>query len=445
MSGPTPPSPRREALAGFLGRARSELLWVLAALGPLPSVEVWKLAAGPAQARAASRIGPGDLVLALLAGTIAMELALRPREWRRLLPPVASLAVVAAAAASAVFAGEERSWASALRELVQLVEILVVCYGASFYAASGGPASRRRALLALASAAGVHVAFAAAQLASGADPFHVRGLFHHRNALGCFLAVATPPLVAVGVSPGRSRALRAWALAVAAGGMLVTTSGWLLAAQAAGAILAASVLGARRGAAVAACAAVIAFAVQPLALPAVSRAQARSVSFHLADEAGRVGPSMRLRRWVAVGCCFLDNPIFGIGPGQFQARIGEYYRPPYDKPIGSREDVSGYDVRFDEPGSQGLFEVALCETGAAGLAALLWFLVSAAARAAKARRNEAAAGSLGSAGAVLLGGAFAGFLVRGVGLPLAMVLALGDAAAVSARERPLEVNAGGAR
>jgi O-antigen ligase len=175
---------------------------------------------------------------------------------------------------------------------------------------------------------------------------------------------------------------------------------------------------------------VVALLIQPLGLPSVREAQFRSVSLFLADEKnGDESASMRARRWQAAVNCVRKNPALGVGPGQFQARIGEYYRHPYQKLAGAGDDTAGYDVRFDEPGSQGLYEVTAVEMGLMGLLAALWFFGTVIGRAAGGALKDPtglAAGALGAAVAAAVGGLFGAIMIRGVAVTLVFVFAMGE-------------------
>ncbi|MHC4504755.1 MAG: hypothetical protein ACYTFI_15730, partial [Planctomycetota bacterium] len=90
------------ALSKLLERIRREGVWVLAGVAPLASIKVWALVAGPGAAEAASRIAPGDLLLAGLALAAAVEVLAFKKPWRKAVPPPAAFGWVAAAAISAV-------------------------------------------------------------------------------------------------------------------------------------------------------------------------------------------------------------------------------------------------------------------------------------------------------------------------------------------------------
>jgi O-antigen ligase len=432
--------PSGDRLASVLAEIRRNGVWALAGVATLSSVNIVALAAGPERALSATRLAPGDIVLASLALAGLLEVVLYRRPWRRAVPPAAAFVLVAASALAAgvsLVTGREEPLSGlagpCARELAQLAEVFLVGFGWSLWA----PAGRRdldRAVLALAGAVTVNVLMALGQLGSGAEPFHVRGLFPHRNALGVFLAVALPVLVAAASSPSvRPRAgpppyQRVWFLITTAVGLALITSAGLFAAAVVGVLVAAFAVGARAGLAALAATAVIALVIQPVGLERVRRAQLDSVRLFPEDAQGRRSPSARLRRWAAVLEAARASPVTGFGPGLFQRRIEVFYLPGFEKRGGSRADVSGYDVTFDEPGSQCLYEVTLFETGVLGMLALLGFLATSLARGAHAAardRSGLAAGSLGSAAGVLVAGVFAAVLVQGVALPFVMVLAFG--------------------
>jgi hypothetical protein len=158
-----------------------------------------------------------------------------------------------------------------------------------------------------------------------------------------------------------------------------------------------------------------------------------------------------------------DNPTFGAGPGRYQEAVADGYLPDWGKSGGNSTDPEIYDVTFDEPGSQCMWEVAACETGLAGCLVIVWFLASALVRFGHATtrtnrdgqdvqdtngsrqsptdhpadpvhpvigvvccRPEFAAGAMGAVAAVAVAGVFAAVFVQGVALPLVIVLALAE-------------------
>jgi len=413
MTSPTP----HATMSRALGLVRTYGLVALAAAAPLSS---W------------ARLGPvtaADVLLALLAATGLAEILMLKTPWRHALPPVGAFALLVVGAASGIAALGNGHVTAIVKELVQLSQVVIVGYAYVFFAARDRRVTDR-ALIAFAAAFTIHVLLAWIQLFGWEHAFLVRGLTDHRNAFGALAAVACPVLVCVGLAPRRHAALRAWYLLIAVLALFTLTSGGAAAAAVGGILVGASATGWRRGAIALAAVALVALVAQPLALPRVRAAQLRSVSFLPEDESGRRAPSARIRRWQAGMNALADYPALGVGPGQFQKRISEYYFPPFDKLHGSSDDIPGFDVRFDEPGTQCLYEVTAVETGLFGLLALGAFFAGVIARLARRVPVDAsgvAAGALGVVAAVLVLGVFTTPLVRGVALTLVLVLALGDA------------------
>jgi len=414
---------------------RTHGIWILAGVAGLASLNVIALVWGPKAAERATRITPGDLLLAGLAVAAGLEVLLYKRRWKHALPPPAMFALVAAALISAG-AMVVREWGEllgamggAVREIAQLVEVFVVGYAWILWAAR----KRRdlhRALIALAVAVSANVFLAVVQLGAGAHPFYVRGLFTNRNFLGVFLAVTLPVLVAAASAEGdRSPAARLWMFSTVAAGLAIMTSGGLFAAAVVGVLVAAFAVSSRAGWAAVAAVVTVALAIQPTrALPGVREAQYRSIELFHERSPGKQMPSERMKRWAAGLECLRENPTLGVGPGRFQDQIQRYYLHGLGPGGASSAKVENFDVSFDEPGSHGLYEVIACEGGLLGLAVLAWFLAAALARSGRAAAGDTsglAAGALGAVVAILIAGAFASVLVRGVALPLVVVLALG--------------------
>jgi len=212
-------------LERLLRRVRTHGIWLLAGLAGLASLNAIALVWGPKAAERATRITPGDVLLAALALAAGLEVLLYKKRWRQALPPPAMFALVAAASISAgamvVHEWGELSGAlgGPVREIAQLVEVFVVGYAWVLWAAR----KRRdldRALIALAVAVTVNVLLAVVQLGAGAHPFFVRGLFTNRNFLGVFLAATLPVLVAAASAEGDRRpAVRLWMLSTVAAGL----------------------------------------------------------------------------------------------------------------------------------------------------------------------------------------------------------------------------------
>ena len=139
-------------------------------------------------------------------------------------------------------------------------------------------------------------------------------------------------------------------------------------------------------------------------------------------DAGKYRPSARTARWQAVLIAAQERPLLGFGPGRFQDRIGQYYYHGITKPEGYTDDVAGYDIRADEPGTQNHWEVSLAETGLFGVAA--WLLVLAGGFVMAMRHGRPAVA--GSLLAVAVAGLSVVVWARAVGVLWAYMLALSE-------------------
>jgi O-antigen ligase len=423
-----------DRLSRLLAGVRRHGLWVLALAAPMGFVRVTGM------------VGPVEIVLAVLCGAAIVEIATRRRRAREARVCPAAALWVAAALASAVAAAPDASLGAAFTEIAQLVEVLLVAYGWT-YSAADDHTGRERAITGLAAAVSIHVLVACWQVLAGVHVFQVSGLFAHRNTYGAAVAVAVPLFVAAGLGGARRVSVRVWLLTCAALGILTLTSAAALAAAVAGVLVASFAVDTRRGLAACAGLVVLLVAIQPFALPRVRAAQVRSAALFPADASGRSSASARARRLQAALNAVAENPALGVGVGQFQRRISEYYAPPYEKLHGSSADIDTYDVRFDEPGTQSLFEVAAVETGLLGLVAATAFFAAAIARAARGcagDRTGLAAGALGAACAAACAGLALSILTRGIAITVVVVLVLGRRSGedgVGGGERPQRADA----
>jgi O-antigen ligase len=357
-------------------------------------------------------LSPADLTLALTAGVWLLDI-LVTRDWRRLLalppwPNVLFVALCAAAAAAAPFK------ALALKDLVQYAEYFLVAHLLFASYLKSGPHATRHALAALGAATVLTITLAALHYADATvSALHVRGTFGNRNVLGGYLALALPLLFGVALSTRVAWPLRLALAGLVATGLCVTLSGAAYFAIA-GAIVC---LAAARGPRVFMPVALALVAWQAFVLPRLPRENdlVHFQSLALYGESGTV--ERRYPDWQAAYSMALTHPWLGVGLGNYQKHVGQYY------------DNVPRQTGPSEPDIQNLYLVL---AASAGFPALLAFLamLSAAARAARAAH---ATGALESALARAAAGALAAFafaavwhplLVRGIGLPLVFVLAL---------------------
>jgi hypothetical protein len=377
------------------------------------------------------RLGLADLLLAATAGLWGLDVLLT-RDGRRLWaarPHWTHLAFVLCAGA-AVFAASDR--AEAVKELVQFTEYFIV--GAVVFAAAldgerGRPSPAAFFLRPLGAVTAVVLAFAAAQylspeghasirpfiekkpldiivnvLGGWGSPLLVGGTFGNRNVLGGFLALALPLCCAGALGGARGWPAKAGCAALLLAGLALDLSGasyWAVVGVVAA-------MAAARGPRVFIPVAAALVLWQACVLPNLPRENdmAHYESVALYDGNGRA--TRRYPDWQAAASMILTHPWLGVGPGNYQKQVGQYY--------GQVPNATGPA----EPDIQNLYLVlgASC-----GLPALLAFL----ALLATALGSGLRAGRLGAAGAVAAFAAAAVWhplLVRGLGIPFVFVLAL---------------------
>ena len=139
-------------------------------------------------------------------------------------------------------------------------------------------------------------------------------------------------------------------------------------------------------------------------------------------------PTRRYPEWDAAGLASVTFPFVGVGTGQYQNHIGQFYSGP---------DATGPS----EPDTQNLFLVLLVSMG---LPALMLFIGTLLEGVRGGLRGYIAGGSalqrgigLGATGALFAFGInaiWAPLLVRGIGIPLVCVLMLAVTSCAKSRE-----------
>jgi len=359
-------------------------------------------------------LSPADLTLAVTAGVWLLDL-LTCRDWRRLLrlPPWPQLLFVGCAAASALAAPDK---ASALKDLVQYAEYFLV--GTMLFEAylrDGGPQAARRALVPLGCVTAAVLGVALVHyFAGGENPLAVRGSFGNRNVLGGFLALALP-LCFAGVLGARGWLLKASLAAMLAAGLTVDLSGASYFA-AAGVILC---MAAARGLKLFVPVAAFLLVWQSAVLPRLPRENdlVHFQSVALYDGAGKV--ERRYPEWQAAASMALTHPWLGVGLGNYQKHVGQYY------------DQVPRQTGPSEPDIQNLYLVLAASCGLPALFAFFAMFVSAACGAGRAilsprgtARASLAAGLIGAFAAFAVTAVWHPLLVRGIGLPLVFLLVL---------------------
>ena len=352
-------------------------------------------------------LSPADLTLALAAVAWLLD-TLVTRDWRRLrrLPPWPNLLFVALACTSALSAPDK---AAALKDLVQYVEYFVA--GSMLFAAFLRDDARatRQALTVLGVSATAVLSLALYHyLSSGTPDLLVRGTFGNRNVLGGFLALALP-LCFGGVAFARPLWLKAALAALLVAGLTVNLSGasyFAVAAVIAG-------MAAIRGPRLFIPVAVILLAWQAFVLPRLPRENdlAHFQSVALYDDRGAV--ERRYPDWQAAYSMTLTHPWLGVGLGNYQKNVGQYY------------DNIPRQTGPSEPDIQNLYLVLAASAGVPALLAFLAMLaVALHASGTLPHRIALGSGVAGSLCAFALVAVWHPLLVRGIGLPLVFLLAL---------------------
>ncbi len=245
---------------------------------------------------------------------------------------------------------------------------------------------------------------------AGDDPLLVRGSFGNRNVLGGYLALLLPLAfgLLLGASSWRWR-LGLSALLVAGFGILLSGAAWLAVA------LVCVVLAAWHGprCCIVTCALLLAGFVW--LLPQLPRANDRVLyaSMALYDGAGQ--PTRRYPEWQAAANLTLEHPWLGAGLGGYQRHVGPFY--------GVVPNATGPA----EPDIANLYLVLSASAGIPATLAFLAMLTTAMAAAGGAAGSHAplpglAAGLAGALSAFAIAAIWHPLLVRGLGLPLAMLL-----------------------
>jgi O-antigen ligase len=363
--------------------------------------------------RAGLHVTPGDIALVLAAGVWALDTLVR-RDWARLrhLPPWPHWLFVGCAAVSLLAAPDK---GAAVKDFVQYMAYFMV--GSMLFESflrEGGQRARQ-ALAVLAVVTGMVLALALAQYCGGGDdPLAVRGSFGNRNVLGGFLALALP-FCCAGLMGAAKGAVKAVCAAMLAAGLAVNLSGASYFAVALVLLCMAAAKGARWFLPVAACLLLWQNAVLPRLPRENDIVHYRSVALY--DEGGE--PERRYPEWQASYSMTLTHPWTGVGLGNYQKHIGQYYAQ-----VPRRTGPA-------EPDTQNLYLVLASSLGLPGLLAFLAVLAYAAsaalrgaAGAAPEDRRWQAWGVAGALGAFAITAVWHPLLVRGIGLPLVFLLAL---------------------
>ena len=243
--------------------------------------------------------------------------------------------------------------------------------------------------------------------------FKVGATFGNRNVFGGYLAMVVPLMAGVALfEPNRWR--RAWLWSMVTLALLVTLSGGALIAMA----VALAVVTMARGRVAFVAFAVVFLLILLVVLPRLPRHNDAVLNDSVCLFNDKNEVSLRYTEWQAATVMIAENPWCGVGLGNFQDNIGGYFGV-LPRPTGV--------VEHD---SENLYLVLASSVGLPGLACFLGLLLTGGLRAA--RRFVTAAEPHDKGLALGVAGALLGFaicciwsplLVRGIGVPLAMILA----------------------
>ncbi len=377
-------------------------------------------------------IGYAD-VLAGLVCLVAFVAVLVRRNWGDLAPaPLAAWALLVLLALSVSQAVHPQS---AVIETIQWGLYLIAVY----MLFANVLTDRRRiriALLALAASTTLVVVWAFWQYLRESDPAQVCAGFTNRNTYSAFLAVVLPLLLGGALHASR-RAQRLWWLVVVALGLVTMLSGPLIwITILALALVAFTVPGVRRWATLAVLAGFV--AAMPWALPRNYEAAVteqlnpyESVVLHALfgqESKSAVVVKKRWLEWAPALRMLSANPVLGVGAGNYQANIGQYYEGSQS---GALTGATLPNVKKSEPDSNNLYLVIAGSLGFCGLAALLgvlgyfWRCSRRLLPAAHDRLGRGLAAGLPAAMlALVVGNLFTAMFVRGLSLVLILLFAL---------------------
>jgi O-antigen ligase len=246
------------------------------------------------------------------------------------------------------------------------------------------------------------------------DDFAVRATFGNRNVLGGYLALVLPLSYGLMLHEDDWRRC-AWYGLLIAGGLVLTLAGGTFIAVAASFLLLSALKSTR---VLALCAVAVVLWVAFL-MPHTPRSNDEvlfdSVRLHLDDNQ----VSRRYTQWQAASAMLSDNLMLGVGADNYQENIGRYYGI-LPSPTGASE----HDT-------ENLYLVLASSIGLPGALCFVALLLVSAIKAfrlypgpGRDRSSGLALGCLGSIVAFSINSIWSPLLVRGVGIPLVVLLGL---------------------
>lgn len=244
------------------------------------------------------------------------------------------------------------------------------------------------------------------------NPFLIGATFENRNVLGGYLALTLPFLTCFMIY-GPKLVFRIWGAVLLLGGAVIclTAGAWL------GILISLALIGLSRGRLVAIALVALVLAIMLAATSFLPRDNLSEIGTSIAMYNERGQPVKRYPEWQAATKLVKANAILGVGLGNYQRHIGQYYG---QVPSGAHKT---------KPDSQNLYLVLAATAGvpavflfALGLLQLIWITMRT-----PLHTPDHETITLLAAGSGLLAFAIAAIwsplLVRGIGIPLAFLLA----------------------
>lgn len=324
-------------------------------------------------------------------------------------PPLIALAFVALVAISVLQANQKTK---AIKEVIQVVEYLVVAF--MLFASSMEGLKERKRIRDAFLAVGTIVLLSGTvhYLDLRLPVMDIRATFGNRNVFGGYVSLLVPMMFGA-MLYARSWARRLWLGACVLLGLVLTLSGGSFC----GIVLALCVVATMRGqrwlVPVISCLLLFSF----LVLPVLPRDNARVLydTVRLYNDDGDVRTCYM--EWHAASEMARAHLMGGVGAGHYQAHVGTYYgavMPP---------------VETREPDTQNLYLVLAATTGLPGVVCfvgMLMFFGGRAAwgyyRSAEPFRKGLALGIVGAIVAFSVNSIWSPLLVRGIGIPFAIIL-----------------------
>jgi len=353
-----------------------------------------------------------DPLVWIFGAVLAIRMLLaRDRQLVRTFPLAAAASLMLAALS--VLRAEAKS--NALKDLVQYVEYFAVALGL-YLSVMRNDAGRRLLTKVFLGVATVIIFLTGIQyLRPGSvDDFAVRGTFGNRNVLGGYLSLCVPLSIAAAVN-ARTWGVRVWQTAVTCVALAVTLAGGTMLAILIAAVSVAAIT--RKWQVWVAWVGV--FALLVMVFPRLPRANTWVIHDSFAFYTPDGEPAMRYPEWQAAAAMTADHPLRGVGLGNYQRHVGQYYGVMPSENIKAEADSQNmYLVLAGTIGIFGALAFLALLTGAMTTALRSYFLSNSASNAAL------AAGGFASLLAFSLNCLWAPLIVRGIGIPLAFITAL---------------------